>query len=215
MPLSPASARCLISRGILPSSSPAALSDLLRLLCKPVPLTAAEEGGTKPRRLCARTSSVWVVVQEVTEGPQGPAVLSIHPSLCPRQLQMSFQLVVTFISERDYYKLQQRQLNLINICPDEYGLDHSLPYANCCDLPALSNLSALVCREGGWVLQIALCPCITAFGTASIPQEKRRSWVGSVLSNGRRVYSELPPSDLEVHLGSALSPPLAKHPSRV
>lgn len=56
---------------------------------------------------------------EVTEGLQGPTVLSIHPCLCPRQLQMGFQLALAFISERDYYKLQKRQLNLINICPDE------------------------------------------------------------------------------------------------
>lgn len=128
------------------------ISDLLRLLCKPVPLTAAEEGRTKPQRLCAPTSSVWVVLQEVTEGLQGPTVLSIHPSLCPRQLQMSFQLVLTFISERDYYKLQQRQLNLINVCPDEQGLDHSLPCTNCCDLPTLSNLSAR-----GWLWGRRLC----------------------------------------------------------
>lgn len=67
----------------------------------------------------AGTSSVWVVLQEVIEGLQGPTVLSIHPCLCPRQLQMGFQLVLTFISERDYYKLQQRQLNLINVHPDE------------------------------------------------------------------------------------------------
>lgn len=89
-------------------------------------------------------------------------------------------------------------------------------------LPCQTCQHMSVCGEGDCVLQITPCPltgwlssCIIAFGTASIPQKNRRSRVGSLLSNAQRVYSKLPPSDLEVHLSSALSPHFAKLPSRV